>query len=236
MTASNFIPKEKLSAYQRWEMESLDPLAAKNQSLATDEELNLSEIPPVPQVNLPTADEVAAILQHAREEGYTEGYQAGNATGYAEGKQQAETEINAEVMYLREVLSQLQRDLATLDQTVAEDLLELAITLSKKMISQAFRIKPELVLPIVQEAVLSLPQAQQTLRMYLHPDDAKLVHLHLADQITQDNWSVREDTQMLRGGCRIENGGGEVDASLGMRWQKVLSTLGQTNDWLDSNL
>lgn len=235
MTASNFIPKDKLTAYQRWEMESLDPLAAKHQSLATREEFTPPE-EPIVQVSLPTADEVAAILQHAREEGYAEGYQAGNTAGYTEGKQQAEAEINVEVVHLKEVLSQLQHDLATLDQAVANDLLELAITLSKKMIGQAFQVKPELILPIVQEAVLSLPQTQQAIRVYLHPEDAKLVQLHLAEPITQDNWSIREDAQLLRGGCRIENSGGEVDASLTMRWQRVLSTLGQTHDWFDNPL
>ena len=51
--SSQFVPKEQLSAYQRWEMNSFD-------------------------VNLPTADDVERIHLQARQEGYSAGYQEGN--------------------------------------------------------------------------------------------------------------------------------------------------------------
>ena len=37
----------------------------------------------------------------------------------------------------------------------------------------------------------------------------------------------------VAGGCRIESGTSEVDATLSTRWQRVLDTIGSSSDWLE---
>ena len=137
------------------------------------------------------------------------------------------------MVQLQTLLSNLVQDLHKIDQHVADDLLDLVIVLTKKMVTQALKLKPELIVPIVQEAIRNLPNVMQHPRLYLHPDDAKIVHLHLDDQLTQDNWSIREDAQLARGGCRIEANGSEIDASLEIRWQRILSAIGQNDSWFE---
>ena len=139
------------------------------------------------------------------------------------------------MVHLQALLSNLSQDLHKIDQQVADDLLDLAIALTKKMVTQALKLKPELIIPIVQEAIRNLPNVMQHPRLYLHPDDAKIVHLHLDDQLAQDNWSIRADEQLSRGGCRIEAGGSEIDASPEVRWQRVLSAIGQNDSWFEKN-
>ena len=179
---SNFIPKEKLNAYQRWEMDSLEilDLTKKEQEIGTQ---NSTQINEQNKIILPTEEEIAAIFQHAKEKGYAAGYQEGNTAGYAEGRKAAEIEVKAEVVHLQALLSNLSQDLHKIDQQVADDLLDLAIALTKKMVTQALKLKPELIVPIVQEAIRNLPNVIQHPRLYLHPDDAKIVHLHLDDQL-----------------------------------------------------
>lgn len=236
MATSSFIPKAELNAYQRWEMNALDapdPTPGKK-----DQQLN-TEDNPLPdeqdEIISPTEEEIAAVLHQAKTEGYAAGYQAGNTAGYAEGRKTAETEITTEVARLQALLSNLDQDLHKIDQHVADDLLDLAITLTKKMVTQALQLKPELIVPIVQEAIRNLPSAMQHPRLYLHPEDAKIVHAHLGDQLAQDSWSIRADEQLSKGGCRIEANGGEIDASLEVRWQRVLSAIGQNDSWLEKN-
>lgn len=253
MTKKNLAPKDQIPAYQRWEMKSFDDpedsedadeLPAKatpdesettEKHSTTPEAGNPVQVEEVPTIVMPTEEQVAAVFQKAKEEGHTAGYQEGRATGYAEGRAAAEEEIKAEVARVQTLVARLEQDLCTVDQQMADQLLELALALTKKMVTQALKLKPELIVPIVQEAIRHLPNAMQHPRLYLHPDDAQLVATHLSEQITQENWSIREDEQLSRGGCRIEANGCEINGDLGVRWQKVLSALGQQNDWIERN-
>ena len=70
-------------------------------------------------------------------------------------------------------------------------------------------------------------------RLFLHPEDAKLILAHLNDQLEQDNLCIREDEQISRGGCRIEASGSEINGSLEVRWQRVLSAIGQNDGWFE---
>lgn len=234
MITSNFIPKEELNAYQRWEMDSFETqdFTKQEQQAETQDSTQINGHEQN-EITLPTSQEIASTLQHAKQEGYAAGYQEGSTAGYAEGRKAAEIEVKTEVTHLQTLLSNLNQDLHKIDQRVADDLLDLAIALTKKMVTQALKLKPELIVPIVQEAIRNLPNVMQQPRLYLHPDDAKIVHLHLDDQLAQDNWSIREDAQLARGGCRIEANGSEIDASLEIRWQRILSTIGQNDNWFE---
>ena len=228
---SNFIPKEKLSNYQRWEMSSLDSdLSSKNQPAIL---VNKSQVNQQDEIILPVQEDTTAIFQRAKTEGYTAGYQEGNTIGYKEGRKAADKEIKAEVSRLQVLLFNLNQDLHKLDQQIANDLLDLSIALAKKIVTQALKLKPELIVSIVQEAIRSLPNARQHPRLFLHPNDAEIIRLYLGDQLVQDSWSIREDDQLSRGDCRIEASGSEIDASLEVRWQRALSAIGKHDNWLD---
>ncbi|WP_394808004.1 flagellar assembly protein FliH [Nitrosomonas sp.] len=232
MIASNYFSKEKLDAYQRWEMNSFETpdLTREAQEAETETSIQADE---QPRVSLPIEGDAAAIFQRAKEDGYAAGLQEGNAAGYAEGRKIAEIEVKAEVARVQELLSKLDKDLHEMDQQVADSLLELAIKLAQKVVVQALKLKPELIIPIVQEAIRNLPNAMQHPRLFLHPEDAKLVLVHLNDQLEQDHLCVREDEQISRGGCRIEASGSEINGSLEVRWQRVLSAIGQDDGWLE---
>lgn len=254
MGKKNFAAKDHSPAYQRWEMKSFDeledfdetndphgtttqqdselPAADQNITANADTSVPVQEDPPIV---MPTEEEVAAVLQSAREEGYAAGYQEGQTAGYVDGRAAAEVEVKAEVIRVQTLVAHLEQDLCTVDQQMADQLLELALALAKKIVTQALKLKPELIIPIVQEAIRHLPNAMQHPRLYLHPDDAKLVSMHLSEQIAQENWSIREDEQLTRGGCRIEANGCEINGDLNVRWQKILSALGQQDDWLERN-
>jgi len=200
--SSPALPKEQLPAYQRWEMASF----GKRNSQAS--------------ISLTTAEQVERIHLQSREEGY--------AAGYQEGRAQAAQEVQR----LRALLDDAGGALGDLDQTVAEELLALALEVSRRMLGQALKLHPELVLPVIQEAVRCLPQFQQTVRLVLHPQDAALVHSYIAEHPAASSWVLVEDARLERGGCRVETPNGEVDATLQNRWQRVVATLGSTEEWL----
>ncbi|MDE2387483.1 MAG: flagellar assembly protein FliH [Betaproteobacteria bacterium] len=236
MIASNFVPKVESAAYRRWEMDSFETPGVTQEELEVPGGLTESNCQPddqVPQVTFPTEKEVTAIFQSAKDEGYAAGLQEGHAAGYAEGRAIAETEVKAEIASIQAVLLKLDQDLQHMDQQVAASLLELAIALTKKMVTEALKLQPELIVPVVQEAIRNLPNVTQHPRLFLHPEDAKLVFAYLGEQLEQDRWSIRDDKQLSRGGCRIEAGGSEINGSMEVRWQRVLSAIGQTDEWLN---
>jgi len=204
--SSKIIPKEQLSAYQRWELNSFDEKA--------DAEVG-------PAVVLPTAEEIENIQRQASREGYSAGYQEGK------GK------VDAELARLVQMMSALDGALQRLDEEMSQSLLSLALDISKQMLRESLRAKPELVLPVIRAAVGGLPQANQHPHLKLHPDDAALVRSLMEDELSHFHWKLIEDGSVERGGCRVETTSSEVDATLENRWKRMLAALGREGAWLE---
>lgn len=205
---SNFIPKEKLSAYQRWELNSLDE---------PSQQVELQQ----PGVPLPTAEEVESIRQQAHQEGY--------AAGYLEGK----ARVDAEMVQLVQLASSLETALSQFDEKMMQSLLTLSLDVAKQMLREALRVRPELALPAIREAVNSLPQVSQHPHIKLNPDDAALVRSLMTDELNNFHWKLIEDSRIERGGCRVETANSEVDATMEVRWERVLAALGREGAWLE---
>lgn len=238
---THVIPKDDMTPFQRWKLDSLD--SPNSQGTSTSSKSDTPDQKANPHANTspekqspptsPNEEQVEHVYQQAQKKGYAAGFQAGRSAGYQEGKHAAETEIKSEVKRIQAILSELDRELYQIDQQVAQDLLTLALNLSKKMITEALKIRPELVIPIVREAIRQLPHATQHPRLFLNPEDAILVSSHLKDELSQSDWKICTDEKIDRGGCRVEAAGSEIDASLSTRWQRILATLGQENNWLE---
>jgi len=211
---SNIVPKEQLSAYQRWEMDAFDESHGSG------------------AVALPTAGEVEQIQQQAHQEGYQEGYQEGLLQGREQGYREGGEQALQEAQRLNQLLDKVNEALQQLEEAMAQQMLELSLGIAKQMLRQALPVIPELLLPVIQEAINSLPQANQQPQLILHPLDAELVRSRLEAELAHGHWRVVEDSQIARGGCRLETAQSEIDATLENRWQRVLESLGQSGDWL----
>ncbi len=249
METATVIPKDKLTSCQLWQWDTLDRTgpdstpACQMHTMPTEEQQadHAHENEVTDKENRITEEEIAAILQQARvdgrqqgyDEGLSKGYQEGFSKGCQEGRQQGESAIKAELAHVNRVFEHLDGQLHALDQQVAQNLLTLAIDLAKKMTVQAITLRPELILPVVQDAVRRFPGVMQPLHLFLHPDDASIVRQHLDEQLLQGNWEIHEDDQLTPCGCRIEAGGSEIDASMETRWRRVLAAIGQQNEWIE---
>jgi len=210
--SSNPIPKEQQSAYQRWEMASFG-----------DDRL---------PANAATAAQVNQQLADRREEARKQGYAAGLEQGRAAGLEQACTQAEQERSQLLAIASSLDAEIAQAKETIAADVLHLAFDIAKAMLKTALPARPELVLPLVGEAIHYLPTLQQPALLYLHPADAALVREQMGEQLTNAGWRLTEDPHLERGGCRVETASNQIDASPAMRWQRIAEALGKNDDWL----
>jgi flagellar assembly protein FliH len=209
-------PKEQQSAYQRWEMASFG-----------DERPSAVAARPVP-VAVPALEQLAAIREQARLAGYEAGHAAGHADGMALGRIDSAKELER----LRALAHGFGSALAGADQLIANELLELALHLAKGMLKNALEVKPELLLPIVREAIGYLPVLQPPALLLLHPDDAQLVRDGIGEELEKGGWRVVEDSQIGRGGCKVDTASNQIDAQVASRWQRLTHALGKNVDWL----
>ncbi len=205
---SDAIAKERLTAYQRWELPTFD-IAKKNVGAAA---------------TLPTAADVEQIHQQAYEEGY--------AAGAQKTRDEAQ-HLAGEAQRLAGIIGALDKELQQVDQQVAQNLLDLSMEIAKQMLQQALKVKPELLLSVVNEAIGELPHFSQHAHLILHPSDAELVRSKMGEKLDHTGWKIFEDAQMERGGCRVETAHSQIDASLATRWKRVVSSIGQDNSWLE---
>lgn len=206
------------TAYQRWEMNSFG-----------DERPSVvAKRPPPPE--LPSADIINAIRDEARQLGFEEGREAGYADGLALGRAEASHELE----HLQSIALTFSEALSAADEAMAADVLELALQLAKGMLRTSLEVKPELIIPIVREAIGYLPVLQQPAILMLHPQDAAIVRAAMGEELDKGGWRVAEDEQIVRGGCKIDTASNQIDATAQARWSRLASALGKNNvEWLD---
>jgi flagellar assembly protein FliH len=131
-------------------------------------------------------------------------------------------------------MNSLQCSLQALEQGVAEQLLAVSIEVASQVLRQSLRVQPELLLPVIREAVAALYPHQGHPALFIHPDDAALVRTQLGEQLSHNDWRIIEDATLAPGGCRVEVGASEVDATLETRWRRVISAIGLSQEWLSA--
>lgn len=207
--SATVIPKDAAAAFQRWEADLFDRPAPHAAPAG----------PGAAELKLPTADEIERI--------HLEAHKAGYAAGYEEGTARA----RMEAMRLHTLAENLQQALAEVDQALAQDLLTLALEIARQVMRHALAVKPELVAGVVKEALQQLYQPHAI--VHLHPEDAALVRQFLGDLLSHGSHRLVEDEAMMRGGCRVEAGGSQIDATIETRWRRALEALSRSGGWLD---
>ncbi|ATE59424.1 flagellar assembly protein FliH [Thauera sinica] len=233
-------------AYRRWEPVDFD---APETPPAPDppppaEEPAPAPLQPEPEpeplagLQLPTAEDIERMHEDARAAGHAEGHAEGYAAGFEAGREAGQAEgaerVEEAARRLAELAGNLDQALGRLDQEVAEELMALSIEIARQMVHHTLAVHPEAVIDTVRSALLQIPQGHAQIR--LHPDDCELVRQHMGEQLGHSGHRIIEDAELLRGSCRIDSPGAQVDATLETRWQRTLETLGREHaQWQPSD-
>ena len=214
MATSPLVPKEKLSAYQRWELGSFD-----------------APPPPPPAAAAPdpaVSERVKEIHAAARNEGFL----AGHAEGFEAGRREALAEGAARVARMDELLIALSGDLERLDREIAVEVVQLGLAVARKLVGAGLRVQPEIVQASVEEALRHVSQAQTPVQVVVHPEDSAVVRAYLESAPRAVSWSIQDNPEIARGGCRIVTPTGEIDATLAQRWDRITAALGEPVGWV----
>ena len=212
------IPKEKQTAYQRWELSSF----------AEDKPRQPMAVAKTPQEKEADSAKLAQMIEKLRQEGYAKGLEEGYAAGMAQALEQAQ----AEREQLQVLLDSLTEAMSASDEAVGEQLLSLALDLAKAMLKTKIEVDPTAVLSVVKDAIHYLPYVQRPARILVHPEDVKTLKNYLVDDIAEHHWMIQEDRNVERGGCIVETAANQIDATNEVRWKRIADALSQQNDWL----
>lgn len=253
------ISKDNAAGFKRWEMTSFGderPSTLAQRAAARETEAHdmqaamaaaaaaraqakataLAEAESVPAIPMPTVEEIEAIREAARQEGYAEGHAeglaAGQASGYQDGQDQGRAEAAGELTHLQELALNFGDAVTAADEAISHDVLELALHLARNMVRTAFEVRPELIIPVVRQAVDYLPTLQQPALLVLHPQDAAIVQDSIGPELEKSGWRIVQDEAIARGGCRVDTASNQIDAQIASRWQRLTQALHQDLDWL----
>ncbi|CAM4131361.1 flagellar assembly protein FliH [Vreelandella rituensis] len=169
------------------------------------------------------------IRQQAELDGHQEGFDRGHAEGLeqglAEGRKQAEEELTkqlkAKLSPIKNLAEQFSTALTQLDDEIAHDLVELALATGKQLAAEALKDTPEHILTVVRELLHTEPPLTGQQRLWLNPDDHRLIDEHLGLELDAAGWKLQPDDQLPRGSCRVTSAQGELDATFEGRWQAI---------------
>jgi flagellar assembly protein FliH len=217
MPLSDSDAKGKLSAYQRWEMTSFEEPKAGATTKVSAESIAAAK------------SEMEKIRLKSQKEGFTKGFEEGYQAGLNNGQNEMQRQLDA----FLQVSGQFNKAMQQAEQIVAQEVLDLALDLAKAMLKSTMQIHPEIIVPIVEQAIASLPAMQQPAQIMLNPNDAALVKHQIGTELEESGWAVVADPHMNQGDCRIETPKNQINASMQPRWQQLTDALGRDNRWYE---
>ncbi len=167
-----------------------------------------------PPLQLPTLEEIQAIQDAARQEGFEQGH----AEGYAQGQ----AEVRRLVAQIDGILDNFSRPLVRLEDEVVAALGELAVRIAGHLVGRAYEADPALLQALVNEALEAVGGSSRDVEVRLHPDDiaalAPLLSLAPGQRLSPDS-------SLSRGDLRVHAESVRVDGTLEARLRAALSAV-----------
>lgn len=171
--------------------------------------------------SLLTAERLAIIEEEAHKDGYQHGKREGLEKGLAEGRAM----INERLAALDVVIQALQHPLQNLDDVVENDLVELVFSIARQLIRREINTQPDQIIAVIRDALGVLPTGARDIKVFLHPEDAKLSRELMSLSEQEQVWQIIEDPTLTRGGCRVQTEQSRVDATVESRLNEVIASV-----------
>ena len=204
------------TAYQRWELASLE--REQNSQFRT-----------VPPEISQLAQEMMAAKDHGYQDGYQDGYQEGLSLGRQEGENQALAEGRSQQHVIATRLTGLfdsyQQHLELAREHIAEQLLQLSFDMAQAIVKTSLTLHPELILPLIEQALFDLPSLELPASIHVHPDDADLVETAMGPRLSTQGCRLIRDADIAQGGCTVNTASQMLNLELPTRWHKLMQQL-----------
>jgi flagellar biosynthesis/type III secretory pathway protein FliH len=164
----------------------------------------------------PKVPSVDKIKENAFQKGFVEG----KKVGFESGTKKADPVINS----LNRIIEQLENVNKVIQQEIEKEVVQLALSIAKKIVCHEVKTTQETVVCVAREA-LGRVENPGKINIKLNPDDLQFIEdtksqlsqfLHNADHI---RFEAEESIQS--GGCLIETDRGDIDARIEKQFQAI---------------
>ena len=217
--ANRFIPGEEIDSVAQWRFGSVD---AEGLSAFEHERRRLEA-------------EAEARDALVRQQGYAEGFEQGRLKAEQEAQQRLAAYIEGQgreaAQRLAQVVAQAGQQMEEAAQHMAQGVLELGCEIARQVLRQELSVNPNVLQPLVREALALLAEQGKAAVVRLHPVDLEMMGAALRAEFEPLGLNLVPDAGIAPGGCQVASAGMVVDASLQGRWQRALAQLGLAAAW-----
>lgn len=216
---SRFIPGEEIGAVKPWDFDAVDTAS-----------LLLAA-----QVKVREAAAEQIDVEKIRQEAYAEGFTQGRVQATLEAQRQMADYIASEGQQAGQRFASLfesaQTQLAQAEQGMAQGLLELACELARQVLRHELSVNPNVLQPVVREALGLLVADSKSAVIRLHPLDLEVLESVLRAEFPGLALTLLADATVTPGGCLVESNGTVIDGTVEKRWQRAIANLGLNSPW-----
>lgn len=176
----------------------------------------IEEIVPEPD----HSESIGSRIEALEREAYEKGFNAGEKAGYEFGRKKAEVLFSG----IEGVLNELSTFKQTLFSKCEREMVELSLSIARKVIQRETVIKEDGVLECLRAALRAVVAGGQ-IAVRVNPKDLEVVNANRAELARfsgcAKGMSVESDETISRGGCAISTNFGEIDATIETALQEV---------------
>jgi flagellar assembly protein FliH len=218
-TLSRFIPGEEIDAVSQWNFSAVD----------TDALLLAAKARDAQEAERRARDEVV------RQEAFAQGFEQGRERAMADADQRvrdyAQGQGEEAARRFAGLIESAERELGASQQVMAQGVLELACALARQVLRQELSVNPNVLQPVIREALSVLSVDNKSAIVRLNPVDVDVLQHALETEFSGMALALVADASIKPGGCVITSSGTVVDGTLDTRWRRAVANLGLSTPW-----
>ena len=153
--------------------------------------------------------------EHIEREAYEQGFNQGQK----DGREVGERSLDQQVQQVKSLVEALTRDREELYRQREEELLDLVLLISRKIVARELKLQPEAIQDILAGGFRVLADAED-IKVRISPQDHEMLQW-----APQETWprgvELVADGTIHPGGFLMETATGDIDGTLNNRWDEV---------------
>ncbi|MBZ0156335.1 MAG: hypothetical protein K8I29_09030 [Alphaproteobacteria bacterium] len=199
--------------------------------LQFDDDGNIREEPasaPEPKAEI-SEEEILSRIKAREEEGLVRGMEKGHATGYEKGLKEGEKEVRKKLERLEGIIKELESFKNKRLNEVLPAMIELSLDVAKKIVHKEIELDRNIILEVARDAVRKVGEGEGQIIVKVNPEDYEVIAG--GSEILREHAGVKEIVietlaTVAPGGCIIETGTGEIDATVDGKMKEVVDVIG----------
>ena len=153
--------------------------------------------------------------QHIERQAYEEGFQQGQK----DGREVGERSLDLQVQQFREIVQAMPREKEELYRQREQELLNLVLLISRKVVVREMKLQPEAIQEIVAEGFRILADTEN-IKLRINPQDYEVLQW-APQELWPPGVEMIPDGTVSPGGFLMETASGDIDGTLKNRWAVV---------------